>query len=137
MLHGLQQSKIRLFFVRRPHDTCLVIDEIQKIPSLIGEIKIAVDNDPSKGQYIITGSADYHKLPYAKESLAGHVGFVRVRTFTEGELRGIKNHFLDSLFRGQIPYSCQYDDCNKPLIVKLALAGGFHEALPLDANGRV
>ena len=124
------------FFVRRPHETCLVIDEIQKVPSLIGEIKIAVDNNPSKGQYIIMGSADYRKLPYAKESLAGRVGFVRVRTFTEGELRGIKNLFLDSLFRGQIPYSCQYDECNKPLIVKLALAGGFHEAQTLDVDGR-
>ena len=124
------------FFIRhRPGET-LIIDEIQKEPSLIGEIKIAVDENPEKGQYILTGSADYRKLPHAKESLAGRVGFVRVRTFTEAELRQMPASLLSRLFREDLPYSCSKDDCSKPLILSLAEKGGFFEPRLLNPDGR-
>lgn len=124
------------FFVQRRDNKCLVIDEIQKMPQLIGEIKIAVDENPEKGQYIITGSADYRKLPHAKESLAGRVGFVRVRTFTEAELRGCDYGFLKRLFDEQIPLSCDQSLCNKPLIFNLAVSGGFYETQTDNPNVR-
>lgn len=124
------------FFIRRRPNTSLIIDEIQKAPALIGEIKIAVDDDPTKGQYIITGSADYRKLPQAKESLAGRVGFVRVRTFTEAELRKVPVGFLANLFDEAIPYSCSKSDCNKPLILSLAENGGFFEPQTLNLDER-
>jgi len=124
------------FFIRRRPDTSLIIDEIQKAPSLIEEIKIAVDEDPSKGQYIITGSADYRKLPHAKESLAGRVGFVRVRTCTEAELRQKPAGFLANLFKENLPYSCSQEDCNKPLILSLAEKGGFFEPQSLEEDSR-
>lgn len=124
------------YFVQRRDNKCLVIDEIQKMPQLIGEIKIEVDRNQEKGQYVITGSADYRKLPHAKESLAGRVGFVRVRTFTEAEFCGCDFGFLEELFQGQIPLSCEPATCNKPRILKLALAGGFHEAQTGDLDSR-
>ncbi len=114
------------FFVRRNSDAVMIIDEIQKVPALIGEIKFVVDRNQQKGQYIISGSSDYRKLPQANESLAGRVGFVRVRTFTEAEKRGKAPGFLKALFEGKLPFSLNFD-CNKPLVLECALAGGFPE----------
>ena len=124
------------FFVRRAPKTTLVIDEIQKAPSLIGEIKLKVDDNTEKGQYVITGSADYRKLPHANESLAGRIGFVRVRNFTEAELLSRPAGLLVRLFAEDIPYSCSKEDCNKRRILSLAEKGGFYEAQTLSADSR-
>ncbi len=124
------------FFVERKDDKSLVIDEIQKAPLLIGEIKVKVDENPQKGQYILTGSSDFRKLPQANESLAGRVGFVRVRNFTEAEFRGKRALLLERLFREDIPQSCSPEDCNKRLILTLAEKGGFFEPQELSAKER-
>lgn len=124
------------FFVERKAGKSLVIDEIQKAPLLIGEIKVKVDENPQKGQYILTGSSDFRKLPQANESLAGRIGFVRVRNFTESEFRGKQATLLERLFREDIPESCSPEDCNKRLILSLTEKGGFFEPQELSAEDR-
>ncbi len=124
------------FFVERKVGKSLVIDEIQKAPLLIGEIKVKVDENPQKGQYILTGSSDFRKLPQANESLAGRIGFVRVRNFTESEFRGKQATLLERLFREDIPESCSPEDCNKRLILSLTEKGGFFEPQDLSAEDR-
>ncbi len=124
------------FFVRRNSDAVMIIDEIQKVPALIGEIKFVVDRNQQKGQYIVSGAADYRKLPQANESLAGRVGFVRVRTFTEAEKRGCEPGFLKALFEGRLPLSLDFE-CSKPLVFECVLAGGFPESIKkTDSNSR-
>ena len=124
------------FFVRRQSPTTLIIDEIQKVPQLIGEIKYRVDRDPDKGQYIISGSSDYRKLPQANESLAGRAGFVRVRTFSEAEKRRCSPGFLQNLFEKKFPSDKTFE-CNKPLVLSAAIHGGFPELQTLsDIDGR-
>lgn len=120
------------FFVRRRDASVMVIDEVQKVPQLIGEIKYVVDRNPAKGQYIISSSADYRKLPQANESLAGRAGFVRVRTFSEAEKRQKKPGFLKSLFEGKLPLSLSFE-CSKPMVLGLAIEGGFPEVLGLPS----
>lgn len=114
------------FFVRPKIPGVIIIDEIQKVPELIGEIKFKVDRNPAKGQYIISGSSDYRRLPQANESLAGRAGFVRIRTFSEAELRGAKPEFLKSLFEGRLPISLSFD-CDKATILEAVIRGGFPE----------
>lgn len=116
------------FFVRRPAETTLIIDEVQKVPQLIGEIKYQVDRRPDEGQYIISGSSDYRKLPQANESLAGRVGFVRVRTFSEAEKRRLQPGFLKSLFAGLLPLSLDFE-CGKPQVLACAIEGGYPELI--------
>lgn len=116
------------FFVRRKNPMTLVIDEIQKVPQLIGEIKYNVDRDPTKGQYIISGSADYRRLPQANESLSGRAGFVRVRTFSTAEKRGIGPGFLQNLFDHRLPLSLSLE-CDKFQVLSEAIRGGFPEVV--------
>jgi|GEM_PF-277043 len=118
------------FFLSRNAARTLIIDEIQKAPDeLIGEIKYIVDRKTDKGQFVLTGSADFRKLPQAKESLAGRVTFVRVRTLTEAEKRRCSFGFLQSIYEGKLPPKLDYLDCNKIEVLKMAIQGGFPELL--------
>ena len=47
-------------FVNRAAGETLIIDEIQKIPELLNYIKINVDRNGERGQYLFTGSANLH-----------------------------------------------------------------------------
>jgi predicted AAA+ superfamily ATPase len=48
-------------FVRRARGLT-VIDEIQRVPELMLAIKLAVDEDPTPGRFLITGLADIRTL---------------------------------------------------------------------------
>lgn len=49
----------------------LVIDEVQRAPGLLLEIKASVDSDRRPGRFVLTGSADVLALPRVAETLAG------------------------------------------------------------------
>ena len=55
------------FLISQYRSRCLILDEIQKAPILIGEIKYAVDHDHRCGQFVLTGSSDYRRLPHAQK----------------------------------------------------------------------
>ncbi|MDR0653544.1 MAG: AAA family ATPase [Synergistaceae bacterium] len=74
-------------FVRHEQGT-LIIDEIQKAPSLLLAIKRTVDSDNRKGQFLLTGSADIRTLPTITDSLAGRISHVNLRTLANGEILG-------------------------------------------------
>ena len=113
------------FFITQHRNQCLIIDEIQKAPRLIGEIKYAVDHDERPGQFVLTGSSDYRKLPHAHESLAGRVDFVRLRTFTTAEKKGAKPIFLSRIFNNDFSFSIDKDSCGKAFALSEALVGGY------------
>jgi predicted AAA+ superfamily ATPase len=82
----------------------MIIDEVQKAPLLLPAIKRIVDDNNAPGQFLLTGSADIHKLPGVTESLAGRVSNIRLRTFTVGEMLREKPTFFEkSLFSGLSP----------------------------------
>ena len=112
------------FFVRKAADSVLAVDDIQKVPELIGEIKYQVDRHPEKGRIIICASSDYRQLPQANESLAGRAGFVRVRTMTEAEKKECRPGFLEALFDDRLPMSEAFV-CSKESILSAAIAGGY------------
>lgn len=119
----------RFFLRRHAKARPLVIDEVQKAPQLIGEMKYCVDRNADKGQFLITGSADFRKLPQANESLAGRVAFTRVRSFAEAEARGCPPAFLSSLFAGKLPFQSDFGDFSKERLFELVLKGGYPELL--------
>jgi predicted AAA+ superfamily ATPase len=79
----------------------LVIDEVQRGGEpLVRAIKQAVDLDPSPGQFVLTGSSNFLTVPTISESLAGRAGFVEVWPFTQGEVAGTADGFINGLFAG-------------------------------------
>jgi len=112
----------------------MIIDEIQKVPELISEIKIVVDNNNRYGQFILTGSADIFALPQVTESLAGRVKNIRLRTLTEGEILGTKPNFFEKILKRKIP--SQIEGYDKKKILELAIRGGYPEVVLLPQKSR-
>ena len=98
----------------------IAIDEVQKAPNLLGEIKFVVDRTNQPGQVNISGSSNYRALPAANESLAGRLGEVRLRTFTQAELEGKKGSFLSQILNGNFGKDLSIDECSKALVINRA-----------------
>ncbi|MDR2597701.1 MAG: AAA family ATPase [Treponema sp.] len=64
----------------------MVIDEIQKNPVLLSEIKLAVDKNNRPSQYLITGSANIQTIAKIDDSLAGRIKHIRLRPLSTGEI---------------------------------------------------
>lgn len=80
-------------------DRPVVIDEAQRAPALALAIKTAVDADRSPGQFLLTGSASVLSLPKLAESLAGRMEVHTLWPFSQGELCGVQETFIDRMFR--------------------------------------
>jgi len=107
----------------------MVIDEIQKAPQLVPEIKLAVDRNSQPGQYLLTGSANILTLPAISESLAGRVKYTRLRPLTVGETLNKKPVFLEHAFNRDFPG--KITGFNKEAIIDLAFRGGYPEVVSI------
>ena len=121
-------------FVRRSAGETLVIDEIQKVPELLNAIKICVDEDNSRAQYLLTGSSNLRFTKTIKDSLAGRFATVRLRTLALAELNGKRPSFLESAFKGE--FSAEETDIGKADILHHAFIGGYPEQLNLSPKER-
>jgi len=116
----------------------LVIDEVQRGGEpLVRAIKAAVDRDPSPGQFVVTGSSNFLTVPTISESLAGRAGFVEVWPFTQGELAGASDRFVDIVF-GSTAELSRYrpSELSRRDLLERACAGGYPEVQRLTAGQR-
>lgn len=121
-------------FVKRRDESVMVIDEIQKAPKLLPEIKRVLDANNAKGQYLITGSADIKTLPAVTESLAGRMGTIRLRPLTCAEIAGNNPDFLRRAFAADFPASVKGYD--KEAILEIAFRGGYPETLDMKTPAK-
>lgn len=115
------------FYLKQFSNETVIIDEIQRTPNLILGIKRIVDQNSKPGQFVITGSADYRKLPNATESLAGRAAVIRMRPLTQAEIRGAEPNFLRKLFSESFSPSAKVEPLGKMKLFDLMLRGGFPE----------
>lgn len=111
----------------------MIIDEIQKTPELLSAIKKDVDDNQTYGRFLLTGSANIRSLPSVKESLAGRVQNIRLRTLGLGEIHGTSPLFLKHAFEEKFYPHKAPGSYNKNDYIELALKGGYPEALRLDS----
>lgn len=112
-------------FVKHAAGETIVIDEIQKVPDLLDAIKVVLDKDDSRGQYLLTGSSNLRFAKSVRDSLAGRLGRIRLRTLTLGELNGTSPTFLSNAFRRT--FRPEYPDMDKRDIIRVGFAGGYPE----------
>ena len=76
-------------FLRR-HPSPLVIDEVQRVPSLLSRIQVKVDENPKrKAAYVLTGSHQPALRTGISQSLAGRVALVRLMPLSLSEVASI------------------------------------------------
>lgn len=84
-------------------DGPVIVDEVQKAPDLFPAIKAVVDRDRQPGRFFLTGSANVFLLPRLSESLAGRMEILTLWPFSQGEIAGIREAFIDALFDKKLP----------------------------------
>ncbi len=63
-----------------------IIDEVQKVPSLLSYLQTHCDDVGREGMYILTGSQDLQLMEAVDQSLAGRVGLLHLLPFSKSEM---------------------------------------------------
>ena len=69
-----------------------VIDEVQRAPQLLSYVQGEIDDDPTPGRWILTGSQNLALLEAVSQSLAGRTALFNLFTLTRGEIVRFPSH---------------------------------------------
>ena len=88
------REEAKLFFLNNPAP--LFIDEVQKEPAILEDLKIRLDDSDKRGQYILSGSQRLELMKGISESLAGRVSIAELAGLSLREIYGVKfnKHFV-------------------------------------------
>lgn len=98
----LENPNTRSFALEDPigflnqYDQKVVFDEVQRVPTLFSYIQSRVDESGMMGQFILSGSQNFHLLNNITQTLAGRVALFKLLPFDFTELKA--NNLLDELY---------------------------------------
>lgn len=84
----------------------VIFDEVQRVPSLFSFIQTKVDESGEMGQFILSGSQNFHLMENITQSLAGRVAIFKLFPFDFQELQTaglLPDNFLQILVKGFYP----------------------------------
>ena len=114
----------------------MVIDEIQLGGDrLVRAIKMAVDEDPTTGRFLLTGSTDFLSVPTISESLAGRAAILRLWPMSAAEMNGTAGCGLAEWFEGRVPVG-ETSQTTRSDYLKMVCSGGYPEAVNLNSSAR-
>ncbi len=116
-------------------DLPVAIDEIQRAPDLLLEVKRIVDQDPRPGQFLLTGSARVLSLPRVADALVGRVESVTLWPVSQAEVEESKSNLVDALFAAEPPSISGATEGPDAWLGR-ALAGGLPEAREREEGRR-
>jgi predicted AAA+ superfamily ATPase len=115
----------------------VTLDEVQHVPELFPAIKMAIDRKRQPGRFLLTGSANVLLLPKLSESLAGRMELLTLWPFSQGEINGVKEGFVDALFSKQPAWaSGKTKNLQRDELFEKVLAGGYPLAIARNTGGR-
>ena len=112
----------------------VILDEVQRVPSLFTALKMAVDRNRLPGRFLLTGSSHLLLVPQLADSLAGRMEVLQLHPLSQAELQHCEPQFLDRLFAGRFP-ATSVDRLGDELADRIS-AGGFPPALARTAGRR-
>ena len=111
----------------------IVLDEVQKAPDLLPAVKKAVDQNPGKYRFILSGSANLLLMKQVSESLAGRAVYFILDPMAVGEAEEkAMPEILHWALSGEFPEECKLPD-TPPDATRLILRGLLPAVLPLSA----
>ena len=84
----------------------LILDEIQQTPALFSYIQTLVDASGKMGQFILSGSQNFHLMQHITQSLAGRVALFKLLPFDFEELQQanlLPDNYEEILVKGSYP----------------------------------
>ncbi len=106
----------------------VILDEIQRVPEIFSAIKVAVDRDRRPGRFLLTGSANILLLPNLSESLAGRMEIITLWPFSQSEIEGTRDNFVDHAFENK-HLSLLEDKGDRKKLIRKICYGGYPEIL--------
>ena len=109
----------------------MAIDEVQRGGNdVVLAIKSVVDQRTARGQFVLAGSTRFLSVPQLSESLAGRAEILDLWPFSQGELLGVTETFLDTLLTHaeRLPQRrCEHIDRN--VLFARLIRGGYPELI--------
>lgn len=90
-------------FLQDYEDTCVIIDEVQRLPELFPLLRSLVDKKRKPARFLLLGSASPDLVKGVSESLAGRISYLEAHPFHLLELSDKKNIQQKHWFRGGFP----------------------------------
>ena len=120
----------------------LIIDEAQRLKDLALAIKLLVDGDTRKGQFLLTGSSNVFTTATVADSLPGRIRTLRLWPMTVSEAKETKGSRLLDWATQDAPALDQIQPAETPGredYIELLLKGGFPEprVLPIRPRQRM
>lgn len=82
----------------------IVLDEVQRVPDVLLAVKQAVDENPKRYRFVLSGSANLLLMQHVSESLAGRAAYFVLHPLTLGEQRRQPpTSLLNELLSGRWP----------------------------------
>jgi predicted AAA+ superfamily ATPase len=84
----------------------IILDEIQKAPSLLSYIQINIDENPIPGRFILTGSQNILLNQHISQTLAGRVALLTLLPLSIEELKNanaLPSSAMEAVFQGFYP----------------------------------
>ena len=115
----------------------VTLDEVQHVPEIFPVIKAAIDRKRQPGQFLLTGSANVMLLPKLSESLAGRMEVLTLWPFSQGEIHGAQESFVDTLFsQKSVGWTGKTATVPRDELLETALAGGYPLAIARQSATR-
>jgi predicted AAA+ superfamily ATPase len=92
-------------FLKQYHDK-VILDEVQRVPNLFSYLQNATDRSKIMGQYILSGSQNFHLMRSITQTLAGRVALFKLLPFDFNELKNaelLSESYEPSLIKGFYP----------------------------------
>lgn len=143
-IFDLDQAQFRLLAQQNEtalvgSDTPVLIDEYQRMPSLLDAIKARLNRETRPGMFVLAGSASYDSLPRGTQALTGRIQRLPVMPFTQTEIDGSNNHLIERAFASDILHTASPATTMRMDYVDRVLRGGMPLAISAstaDARSR-
>ncbi|HEY5390590.1 MAG TPA: ATP-binding protein [Hanamia sp.] len=109
---SLENPDIRAFASDDPngflkkYDSNVILDEVQRVPELFSYIQTVVDESQQMGQFILSGSQNFHLLNNITQTLAGRVALFKLLPLDFNELKNehlLAKSYPETCVRGFYP----------------------------------
>jgi uncharacterized protein len=89
---SLEETDLRRFAVDDPrgflreYSEPVILDEVQRAPQLFSYIQTTVDQSPTPGRFVLSGSQNFILMESVSQSLAGRTGILHLLPFQRAEI---------------------------------------------------
>ena len=90
------------YFLQQYMDRCVIIDEIQNIPTLLPLLRWLIDQNRRPARFILTGSASPDIIKGNTETLAGRIAYFELMPLSLLEINDLKPQ-IEHWYRGGFP----------------------------------